>query len=156
MGVQENGREVFVRRAPARHWYRKLSRLSDVPRDLAYVLPQVWVCAPGTMDTACWRRNNKDGRILGQLYRREGVPLKPVKKKEVRVTHARLYDNSRRYVRFIYNVRLMRRRSMYSYCRSSPRGFGGRAVAVSEKIMQVTFSMHQLLTLANLRERLEI
>jgi hypothetical protein len=35
------------------------------------------------MDTARWRRNNKDGRILGQLYHREGVPLKPVKKKEV-------------------------------------------------------------------------
>ena len=65
------------------------------------------------------------------------------KKNEVRVTHARLYDNRRRYVQFVYNVRLVRRRSMYSYCRFGPRGFGGRAVAVSEKIMEVTFSCIQ-------------
>jgi hypothetical protein len=58
------------------------------------------------------------------------------------MTHVRLYDNSRCYVRFIYDVRLIRRCSVYSYCRSSPRGFGGRAVVVSEKIMEVAFSMH--------------
>ena len=56
---------------------------------------QVWFCAPGTMDTACWRRNSKDDRILGRLYHWEGVSLKPVKKKEeVCMTHARLYDYS--------------------------------------------------------------
>jgi hypothetical protein len=73
------------------------------------------------------------------------------------MTHVRLYDNSRCYVRFIDDVRLIRRRSVYSYCRASPRGFGGRAVVVSKIIMEVAFSMHPMCglvpTLANLREK---
>ena len=62
---------------------------------------EVWFYASGTMDTTRWRRNNKDDRILGRLYHREGVPLKPVKKNKFICPNTRatsLYDNGLCYV----------------------------------------------------------
>lgn len=69
-----------------------------------------------------------------------------------------MYDNSRCYVRFIYNVRLIRRRSVYITVVLVHVALEAARLSCQKKIMEVAFSMHpmcELLTLANLQDKPE-